>query len=159
MRGTRKDASREQPEVKQRMKRTILLVAILAICLPLAAQRGPRLTATIPFAFEMSDGVMPAGEYMITHSAVMPGFVMIEDVDQKHSAYVLTSLASPGTPAIGETYLTFSRYEDRHFLAKVVFLDHNCEVVKSKSEKVLVTSRILKASAPATEVKIMAAAR
>jgi hypothetical protein len=141
------------------MKRAIVLAAMMAACLPLAAQQSPKLYAAIPFTFELADKVMPAGEYRITPSASMHGFVLVENTDLRGSTYVLASLKSSGGIGPGDAQLVFNKYEDRHFLARIAFLDRDCSVVKSKSEKEMVTSRVLKASAPPVEVKIMAAAR
>lgn len=142
------------------MKRVSLALLILAFSLPAAAQRGPGLAAHIPFAFEMADKVMPAGDYRVTYSPLSPMVVLIEDQSLQNSAYVLAGLMSPDVKALGETFLAFNRYEDRYFLSRITFLERRCEVLKSKSERVLVTSKIVRTGAVRpVEVKIMAAVR
>lgn len=142
------------------MKCAFLAVLIVAAGLPAAAQRGPGLAAHIPFSFELADTVMPAGDYRLTYETALPGVILLEHGDLRHSAFALAGPLPRGEKNPGGTYLAFNRYEDRHFLSKIMFLDRNCEVKKSKSERVMVTSKMVKvASARPVEVKITAFTR
>lgn len=129
----------------------------VALCLPLAAQSTPALMANIPFNFELGDIILPAGEYRITHSLHLPGYVQLSKTDSKHGAMVLTGLKWPSAKQTGELYLSFNRYVDRNFLSDVVFWDRHCVAFKSKSERALVTSRMVNTSSvKPVEVKILA---
>lgn len=133
------------------------LILAAALSLPLTAQAPGHLRANIPFDFELSDITLPAGEYRITHSVQSPGYVQLESADRQHSAMVLSGLKWPSARRSGEVYLSFNRYDDRSFLADAVFVDRHCAVFKSKSERVLVTSRLVRTGAiKPMEVRVVA---
>lgn len=142
------------------MKRATLATLVLAFSLPLIGQSNQTLIANIPFSFELGNKVMPAGEYRVNLTTSWYPVVQLTSTDLKHSTFVMTGSKVPAPARRLETYLSFNRYEDRHFLADVAFLDRNYPVTKSKNERALVTSRLVKtASAQPVEVRIMAAAR
>ncbi len=114
------------------MKYARLAVLIVACCLPAMAWRGTGRTVHIPFAFELADKLMPAGDYWLTHFTATPGVVLIEGANLQRSAYVLTGLTAPDVPTLGETSLTFNRFEDRYFLTSVTFLDLPYTVVPER---------------------------
>lgn len=142
------------------MKRTTLAILMLAFCLPVIAQSGPTLIANIPFNFELGDKVMPAGEYQLKLTTSWYPAILLTSTDMQQSMYVLSGIPGTSRNSTGRTFLSFNRYEDRNFLANVYFLDRNCPVMKSKSERALVTSKLVKAaSVRPVEVRIMAAVR
>jgi hypothetical protein len=79
---------------------------------PAQAQSNVSYLADIPFAFQMNDVTLPAGEYRITQLSLRN--LRLSDVGGKHAQYVMVY---PGDDAKGEkAQIRFSRYGDRTFL-------------------------------------------
>ena len=145
------------------MKRTSLLttfVLLFACFVPLGNSQQLRVEVTIPFDFEVSDVVLPAGEYLIETQIYPMNTIAVRSAKRHNNAYVATipMIVSPNAPG-KEPQLVFNRYgEDqfaRHFLTQAWSIGGGAYVVKSKSEKEMVTSRMLKETAvkpPATVV-------
>ncbi|MBK7931536.1 MAG: hypothetical protein IPJ98_29895 [Bryobacterales bacterium] len=100
------------------MYRFALTAGILAAvgCLSLHAQTI-RVTATIPFEFQVGAQVMPAGDYFISHQSTHVLQLTCQTGARK-SAMVVTN-ASPAEPAGASSRLVFHRYGNEYFLAKV----------------------------------------
>ncbi|MBN8733711.1 MAG: hypothetical protein J0L64_24465 [Acidobacteria bacterium] len=99
------------------MYRFALTAGILAAvgCLSLHAQTI-RVTATIPFEFQLGPYTMPACEYSVTHSERV--LALRCETGPHKSAMVFTNAANP-EPASVTSKLVFNRYGNEYFLAKV----------------------------------------
>jgi hypothetical protein len=135
------------------MKAHLVWVAFLAILflLPLPAQLTYVVVADIPFGFYAGNVAMPAGEYrfQLTGSQLALGRKTegISTFNITHNGSRVKAHAAP--------MVVFTRYsEDRVFLAKIVDprLQNTQELVKSKRERELVSSRIVAQNQPETIV-------
>jgi len=99
------------------MYRFALSAGILAAvgCFSLHAQTI-RVTATIPFEFQLGSNVMPAGDYSVTHSNRV--LTLRCETGAYKSAMVFTNAAN-AEPASATSKLVFHRYGNEYFLAKV----------------------------------------
>lgn len=79
---------------------------------PAQAQSGIVYSANIPFAFQMNDVTLPAGEYLISQTS--PRNLRLTDAQGGHPQYVMVY---PGDDAKNEKALIrFNRYGERSFL-------------------------------------------
>jgi hypothetical protein len=125
------------------MKPLRLMVLALAGSALLLAQSGPRTVTEIPFAFEVANQVMPMGEYDFAggHWAALT----IRDVAEGNAIAVLGYAGKEGTGDAQVARLVFHKYGDRYFLAEVAFPEMTRTIAKSRSEKELVTSKLIAA--------------
>lgn len=129
------------------MKPLRLALLALAGSAALFAQYAPRLAAEIPFAFEMANEKLPAGEYNISTLGNV-NQILVSSFEWKKSAIVLAYRAGEGTKDGDRAELVFNRYGDRYFLAQICRPFASFEVLKSKNERMLVTSTLITAVRP-----------
>lgn len=141
------------------MKAAVLAALMVAGSLPLSGQTNTKLRAEIPFAFEVSNRLMPAGTYTLgfLSSTSQPVVCLKDEKDQFRAAALAQSLWNPQGLDMAPA-LIFNRYGDRHFLAGLAWPGRKFEVMKSGNEKALVTSRVLQA-AKRVEVRVVAQVR
>lgn len=99
------------------MFRSVLTAALLAALasLSLPAQTV-KLQANIPFDFHIGAALMPAGEYLVTHSS---GVILVRgQYTRPKSAGVLVRATTKGIDTAGNK-LVFNRYGEDYFLATV----------------------------------------
>jgi len=99
------------------MFRSTFAVALLAFagCVSMEAQTV-KLQATIPFEFRAGAQLLPAGEYIVTHSA---GVLLIRgQYERPKSAGVLVFGVAKGAGSAGDK-LVFNRYGENYFLSSV----------------------------------------
>lgn len=122
------------------MYRFAITAGILAAvgCLSLHAQ-SIRVTATIPFDFQLGSHVMPAGDYSVTHSDRV--LLLRSQSGARKSAMVFTNAAGP-EPAAAASQLVFHRYGNEYFLAKVWSSPSHAAVVipPTKRERELIAA-------------------
>jgi len=129
------------------MKRAlIVLFSLSAVILgfAVAASAGGALEASnsvlmkIPFAFHAGDNLYPAGQYWIEMPR-MGGYsagtmVRISSQDGS-SCQHLFSVRTRGVTSDTDYHVTFTKYGDTYFLAKVRNSDLGAEVAQSRAEK------------------------
>ncbi len=122
------------------MKARYAIVLLLAVMIVsggvLLAQGppGPRIKATVPFAFGVSNDTMPAGHYDISYNAARD-LLTIRSVDA--NAGVMTPTVSSGIDSGGRAQLMFYRYGDTYFLRQVWMPGNDGhKLLPSKVEKV-----------------------
>ena len=100
------------------MNRSIFAAGFLALvgCLSLGAQTI-RLEATIPFEFRVGQQLMPAGEYMVTHSRGVLSFRT--NSGKPKGAMILVSGTQSGSGGSTKNKLVFNRYGEEYFLSQV----------------------------------------
>ncbi len=75
--------------------------------------------ATVPFAFNVGDMVLPAGDYTISQAGWRPsGVIQIRSTDAKHA--MLTTAISDAKKPVNGGELVFNRYGDKYFLTEVL---------------------------------------
>ena len=97
----------------------VLAVVVVGVALaaPLAAQ-SLVLKATIPFEFNFSGKVMPAGEYLIQADGGSAA-LRLKNYESRVAAISLAFHPSGERRTAGEPTLTFNRYGDQYFLSNV----------------------------------------
>lgn len=76
----------------------------------------PLIRVNVPFAFNVGDVRLPAGEYQLARYSARSGAVMVLG-NGKQSVYLLTFLS--GQPAGEGEKFVFQRYGERYFLKTV----------------------------------------
>lgn len=98
--------------------------AILSLLLALTvvsaqAQSGNKITARVPFAFQVGDKILPAGEYSITRLSQNSMLVRSADGETRAIAQVPRSVQSKDNAKASTEKLVFRQYGDQYFLAQV----------------------------------------
>lgn len=129
---------------------------LLLSALPAYAQFARPLTADIPFAFYAGDKWLPSGEYKFLVNGCL---VAVRSAEQ-HEVFLLVLESAKGDKNSAAS-ITFTKYsQDRIFLARL----HNPawsitqDLVKSKREREVVSSRVISQNKPEAVV-ILARAR
>jgi hypothetical protein len=82
------------------------------------AQQAERVVKfEAPFAFEVENNKLPAGEYKLL---VQGGWVQIQGKDGQGAAHALTMpVISRGQKAVAKSHVVFHNYQGRYFLAEI----------------------------------------
>jgi hypothetical protein len=82
------------------------------------AQQAERVVKfEAPFAFEVENNELPAGEYTVL---VQGGWLQIQGKDGKGAAHALTMpVVSRGEKAVAKSHVVFHNYQGRYFLAEI----------------------------------------
>jgi hypothetical protein len=83
-----------------------------------SAQQAERVVKfEAPFAFEVENDKLPAGEYTVL---VQGGWLQIQGKDGKGAAHALTMpVASRGQKTVAKSHVVFHNYQGRYFLAEI----------------------------------------
>ena len=124
------------------MNRSFFAAGFLALmgCLSLGAQ-SIRLQATIPFDFHIGKTLMPAGEYVVTHSE---GMLWLKTYTGKpKAANVIVHGTQKGSNGGTSNKLVFNRYGEEYFLSRVYQLGETTglAVPPGKIEKEMIAGR------------------
>ena len=104
------------------------LKAISLLMLAFALATGPTLTEAqvtdtitiqIPFDFAAGDAVLPQGKYVISRASTSSSAYLIQRVDGKATAAVLSSGTISGSDFPERAKLVFHRYGDTYCLSQV----------------------------------------
>jgi len=98
-----------------------LVVAALAMVgtgAGVQAQQAERVVKfEAPFAFEVENNKLPAGEYTVL---VQGGWLQIQGKDGKGAAHALTMpVVSRGEKTVAKSHVVFHSYQGRYFLAEI----------------------------------------
>ena len=146
-------------------KALVVLIALCAVTFGFAMSASARpdsaysVVIHIPFGFYAGDQWMPAGKYFIDMSA-FTGFasgsmLRISSLDGLNCMHLLTMRIN-GSAADTDYRVTFTKYGDSYFLAKVTNSDLGAQAVKSRTEKKLAGGHA-EASGAVTSVEVVAA--
>jgi hypothetical protein len=82
------------------------------------AQQAERVVKfEAPFAFEVENNKLPAGEYTVL---VQAGWLQIQGKDGKAAAHALTMpVVSRGEKTVATSHVVFHNYQGRYFLAEI----------------------------------------
>jgi len=82
------------------------------------AQQAERVVKfEAPFAFEVENNKLPAGEYTVL---VQAGWLQIQGKDGKGAAHALTMpVVSRGEKTVAKSHVVFHNYQGRYFLAQI----------------------------------------
>ena len=120
--------------------RTLASLCLCAALGPvsLQAQMLGHIRVTIPFGFTVGAKSLAAGEYRVLQ--MTPSVLAMQSIDGRSSAIVMTHPSRP-TTASGRASMTFNKYGDRYFLAKVSDDGRGWELPKTPVEKELIAKR------------------
>jgi hypothetical protein len=105
--------------MKNTLRRTLLAgLVMVASGVGVLAQQAERVVKfDAPFAFEVENNKLPAGEYTLL---VQGGWVQIQGKDGKGVAHALTMpLVSRGEKTVTKSHVVFHNYQGRYFLAEI----------------------------------------
>lgn len=127
------------------MKAMLLGLLALAGASTLAGQPSIRVEADVPFAFEMADRKLPAGPYRVSEGC-LSGCMMVANQKAFDSAFAMRGTVLNYGPNSGTAIqLVFNKYGDRYFLSEIWSTGIAQKLMKSNSEKALVTSKLITA--------------
>jgi hypothetical protein len=120
--------------MRTHMGRIMIVAATIAVAIsaPSLFAQSPRLNASIPFDFYISDRLFPAGTYTVSSGS---DAVRIYD-NRGNSAYVMTVSLSDNK-SINLSRLVFRRYGEANFLATIYWEGYRAgrDLASSKIEK------------------------
>ena len=104
--------------MKRYLSLTIAIMMFVAVTAEAQVFGTQRMRASIPFAFNVGDKSLPAGEYTIAvlNPTSARKVLQIRSTDGRLSAIVQTNERSVNTPEHAK--LVFNRYGDRYFFAQ-----------------------------------------
>jgi hypothetical protein len=102
------------------------------------------LEAKVPFAFEVGDKTMPAGNYRIESIATGAGSLQVIRSAEGDVQLTISAIAVPAKNANSGPELIFHRYGAHYFLAQIQTGDgHGRELIESQREKKLAHSEAM----------------
>jgi hypothetical protein len=112
--------------MKKQILKAMTMTSLILFCAFAAAtvasaqgQARSRYTASIPFAFNVGDRTLPAGEYTIEYNSMADGLVILRlKAQDEDSAARLTHAVQARSPR-AKTVLVFNRYGEQSFLAQM----------------------------------------
>ena len=146
------------------MKRHVTLIVAMMMFLAVAAvsaeaqvSGAQRLRARIPFAFNVGNKSLPAGDYTISvlNPASDRKVLQIRSADGRSSAFVNTNAVNVRTPE--QAKLVFNRYGDRYYFAKAQIAGDSVTLTAVKSKAERNTEHAIASKAKKTTVTINAA--
>lgn len=127
------------------MRFTFLLALSFAVLLSASTAHAQiNLNATIPFAFQIGETVLPAGDYSVSHEA-QTGLVRVAAQSGKMGVAVHSQPVGGGPAASdGISKLVFRRYGHNYFLSEAWTSDSNTgrAVLQSRKEKEIAHMRL-----------------
>ena len=112
--------------------RTVISIGFSAALCSVSLQAQDRIHATIPFDFQVGSQTFAAGEYYV--APVAPTTLLIRNVNT-HAAQLVSTVGGDRSSTPGGPVLTFNRYGETYFLAKIGADARGWEVPPSKAEK------------------------
>jgi len=147
--GTPPDNSCKGDDMRTQKGRILIIAAIIAaISAPSLFAQSPRLIASIPFDFYISDRLFPAGTYTVVPEAKSEAIRVFDN--RGNSVFVMT-VGLSNNRSINFSRLVFHRYGDTNFLATIYWDGYRTgrDVASSKVEK-----RIAQSGTPPTPVAV-----
>jgi len=117
---------------------TLVMLSLSAVSGPVRLMAQEPIHVTIPFNFNVGAKPFVAGEYRVRR--LSSATLAIQSEDGRSQMIVLAQGgAQSSTPGVAT--VTFNRYGDRYFLAKVSENDKGWEVIKSAVEKEMIAKK------------------
>lgn len=128
---------------------------VLAAGLLLSQVLGTRVSADIPFAFELSGTKLERGEYQLKPLGGL-SYGEVSAIRGTGGAFVIFATSTPVTKGDDQAWLTFNRYGDRYFLSEIRHPNMQYVVSKSRQERELVTSRMVSMQRVTVSARVLA---
>ncbi len=128
--------------MKKNLTMALVVVSVVfASVLSVSAMNSEVLKVNVPFAFQVGQTSLPAGEYIVelerlSNASALGTAVVIRTPDGKTSQRIS---ARPAPGANNQASLTFNKYANTYFLANVDSYGIGCELNKSKAEREIAT--------------------
>jgi len=139
----------------------LLSVAFLLFAIPALAQNASNgVKFEAPFAFQVRDVTMPAGNYKVTQPDINVAVLLVQDADGSHSALVTYTPVDDLNQQL-ETVIGFKKYGDVEFMNRVTIADEDLKMQLSQSkaeERAAKTAVAVEHTIPATSVGTLAVA-
>ena len=134
----------------------MMFVAVVAITAEAQVFGTQRMRARIPFAFNVGDKSLPAGEYSIAvlNPTSDRKVLQIRSTDGRLSAIIQTNERNANTPE--QTKLVFNRYGDRYFFAQAQMAGDSTTLAALKSNEERNTEQTLASKRGKATVTIIA---
>jgi len=124
------------------------LLIVVAFCV-LVGQAGDAqaIRVNIPFEFNVGNETLSAGQYVILVDRVAPGTplgsrLVLRSSDGKTTRHLKTVPGRSDGTGSPRTSLSFRKYDQTYFLAKVSTPDTGCDLKRSSAEKELAARAI-----------------
>jgi hypothetical protein len=120
--------------------RSVVLAGLVMVGMSagVRAQQADRVVKfEAPFAFEVENNKLPAGEYTVL---VQDGWLQIQGKDGKGAAHSLTMpVVSRGEKTVAKSHVVFHNYQGRYFLAQIWAsgLEKGRELLETREEQQL----------------------
>lgn len=120
--------------------RSVVLAGLVAVGsgAGVRAQQAERVVKfEAPFAFEVENNKLPAGEYTVL---VQAGWLQIQGKDGQGAAHALTMpVVSRGQKPVAKSHVVFHNYQGRYFLAEIWASGHEKgrELLETREEQQL----------------------
>jgi hypothetical protein len=130
-------------QMKKQILKSLAMVSLIGILTLVAAAQSAQAqsrtdyTANIPFAFNVGNETLPAGQYIITNARTVDGAVILRIRAKGHEGLMrLTNGVRANAPR-QKTVLVFNRYGERSFLAEMwrAGESEGRQLPKSRSER------------------------
>ena len=105
--------------MKNTLRSMVLAGLVMAVSgVGAQAQQAERVVKfAAPFAFEVENNKLPAGEYTVL---VQSGWLQIQGKDGKAAGHVLTMpVVSRGSKTVANSHVVFHNYQGRYFLSEI----------------------------------------
>jgi len=131
-----------EESMKKNLTMTLVVVSVVfASALFVSANSSELLKVNVPFAFQVGQTSLPAGEYIVelgrlSNASALGTALVIRTPDGKTSQRVGTR---PAPGANNQASLTFNKYANTYFLSNVESYGIGCELSKTKAEREIAT--------------------
>ncbi len=131
-----------EESMKKNLTMTLVVVSLVfASVLFVSAESSGILKVNVPFAFQVGQTSLPAGDYIVelgrlSNASALGTALIVRTADGKAFQRIG---ARPALGANNQASLTFNKYANTYFLANVDSYGIGCELNKSKAEKEIAT--------------------
>ncbi|GEM_PF-2412212 len=131
----------------KRLLLSLVFVALVTFGTVGLSQAGvaPVLTVDLPFAFTVGDSVFPAGHYIVqmnrVNSSAAIGSLLTLRKEDGQLIKTVTALPNGRGELKTGSWLTFRKYNNTYFLAKVESFGIGCELTRTPAEKEMASGR------------------
>jgi hypothetical protein len=145
------------------MKKTLAVLAVVSglmfmFVIGAHAESERAAWIKVPFAFQAGDTLLPAGEYMFEFARMgdnATGSLLRIITRDGSICHHMLSRVIPGNTEDRDWQVSFNRYGDSYFVAKVRTGEVGCEISKSRTEKNL-ANEYMRALQPVASVEVKA---
>ncbi len=98
---------------------TLVLIGLFTMCVQAQSRSGQQLTVDVPFAFNVGDAELPAGEYTVKIINPSSDRAVLQIRDSKGRSSALIATTDSVSRSTNNARLAFRQYGNQYFLAQV----------------------------------------